>query len=46
MIYGRSPILGTSLLPREKWVDSRFHTGIDKMLEDLVGDTEQRNESS
>ena len=33
----------TSLLPREKWVDGGLDTGVDKMLKDLEGNTEQRD---
>ena len=34
-----------SFLPREKQVDGGLDTGIDKMLEDLEGDTQQRDGS-
>ena len=27
---------------RELWIDNWFHTGMDKLFEDLVGDTKQR----
>ena len=36
-------MLETSLLPREKGVDGGLDTGTDKMLEDLKGDTQQRD---
>ena len=32
-----------SLLPMEKQVDSRLDTGVNKTLEDLEGDTQQRD---
>ena len=35
----------TSLLPREKRVDGELVTSIDKSLEDLKGDTHQRDGS-
>ena len=35
----------TSLLPREKRVDGGLDMGVDKMLEDLEGDTQPRNGS-
>ena len=35
----------TSLLPREKQVDGRLNIGVDKMLEDLERDTQQRDGS-
>ena len=38
-------MLETSLLPKEKWVDDELHMDIDKMLEDLEGNIQQRDGS-
>ena len=35
----------TNLLPREKWVDGRVDAGVGKVLENLEGDTQQRDGS-
>ena len=45
LIYSQSPMSETSLLPREKRVDGGLDTGVDKKLEDLEGDTQQRDGS-
>ena len=36
------PVLKSSLLFREQWIDNWLYAIIDKPLEDLVGNTEQR----
>ena len=42
LVHGLYLVSKSSLLPRELWIDNCFHTGIDKPLEDLVGDPKQR----
>ena len=42
LVHSRSAVSKSSLLPRELWTDNWFHTGMDKRLEDLVGNTKQR----
>ena len=42
MYYG-PPLSESSLLPRKKRVDNGLDTGVNEPLEDLVGDTEQRD---
>ena len=43
LIYGRSPMSENSLLHREEQVDGGLGNGVDKMLEYLEGDTQQRD---
>ena len=42
LVLGLSPVSKSNLFLRELWIDNWFHKGMDKPLEDLVGDTKQR----
>jgi len=42
LVYGRPPVSKARLLLWEQWVDDWFDTSVDKSLEDIKGDTQQR----
>ena len=43
LIYGGLPTSKTRLFSQEQGVNKGFDAGVDKSLEDLVGNTEQKN---
>jgi len=43
LVYGRPPVSKARQFPREQWVEDWIDTTVDESLEDLKGDTQQRN---